>query len=163
MDTVASQVAALDGRVFVDDPQTLAALLQRNLAGRQRMLRLLAIAAAIVLLLTAFSVAGTLGEFVQQRVREIALRKALGASGHHTLLLVCRNIALPAFAGILFGSIGGIWLARAFSSELFGVHPLDALTLSATVLGLAVVGLVSATGPFLRALWVDPADALRVR
>lgn len=162
MERVASEVAGLDGRVFVDDPEPLAVLLQRNLAARQRMLRLLAIAASIVLLLTAFSIAGTLGEFVEQKVREIALRKALGASGRDTVLLVCGNLALPASAGIVLGSIGGVFLAKALSGELFGVQPLDALTLSGTVLGLVALAVAAAVGPMTRALWIDPARVLRM-
>ncbi len=115
-----------------------------------------------MLLLTAFSVGGTLAQFVEQKVREIALRKALGASGHQTLLLVCGNNAVLGSAGILLGSIGGVLLARAFSSELFGVHPLDALTLSATVLGLVAVGLAAAAGPIIRAVRIDPVRSLRM-
>lgn len=162
MERVASEVAGLDGRVFVEDPEPLAALLQRNLAARQRILTLLAIAASIVLILTAFSIGGTLGEFVEQKVREIALRKALGASGRDTLLLVWGNLALPASAGILVGSIGGVFLARALSSELFGVQPLDALTLTGTLLGLVALAGAAAVGPMTRALWIDPARALRM-
>jgi len=162
MERVVSQVVSLAARVLVDDPKMLAELLQGTLAARQRMLRLLAMAAGIVLLLTAFSVAGVLGEFVEHKVREIALRKALGASGRHTFVLVCGNIGIPGSAGLVLGSMGGFFLAKALSSELFGVEPLDVLTLTGTVLGLMAVGIAAAAGPITRALWVDPARALRM-
>ncbi len=162
MERVVSQVVSVDARVLVDDPQMLDDLLQRTLAARRRMLRLLTIAAGIVLLLAAFSVAGVLGEFVENKVREIALRKALGASGRHTCLLVWANIGVPGSAGILLGSVGGFFLARALSSELFGVAPLDALTLTGTVLGLVAVGIAAAAGPIARALSIDPSRALRL-
>ena len=116
MDRATSEVAGLDSRVLVDDPQTLSRLLERTVAARTRMLRLLGIAAAVVLLLTVFSVGGVLGAFVEHKVREIALRKALGASARHTLSLVCRSIAVPGVAGIVLGSVGGFFLARALLS-----------------------------------------------
>ncbi len=55
-----------------------------------------------------------------------------------------------------------VWLARALSSELFGVHPLDPLTLSATVLGLVAIGLAAAAGPIIRAVRIDPVRSLRM-
>ncbi len=162
MERVAAGISSLDSRVLVDDPRMLSHLLQGTVAARERMSRLLSVSAGIVLLLTVFSVGGVLGEFVEHRVREIALRKALGASARHTLSLVCRSIAVPGVAGIVLGSVGGFFLARALSSELFGVEPFDLATLTATVLGLMAVGIAAAAGPIRRALWIEPASALRM-
>ena len=69
----------------------------------------------------------------------------------------------PGSVGILLGMVGGFFLARGLSSELFGVEPLDLRALAATVLGLVVLGIAAAAGPIRRALWIQPAGALRIR
>jgi ABC-type antimicrobial peptide transport system permease subunit len=98
---------------------------------------------------------------VQNRTREIGLRKALGASPRRTVALVCRSVAIPSLAGALPGTFAGWLLARALSSHLFGVDPLDPLTLAVTAAGLVGAGIVAAASPIRRALRIDPATALR--
>jgi predicted permease len=161
MQRVVGELARIDRRVVVDDPHTLASLFKKSVFARQRMLRLLTAAAAIVLLLTGFSVGGALSEFVENKVREIALRKALGASSSRTVWLVCRHIGAPCVAGFAFGSAGGWALARMLSGQLFGIGAADPATATATVVAEVLLGLVAAAGPLRRALWIDPARALR--
>jgi putative ABC transport system permease protein len=161
MQDVVAELGRIDRRVVVDDPHTLASLFARNILARQRMLRLLTAAASIVLLLTVFSVGGALSEFVENKLREIALRKALGASSSRTAWLVCRHVGGPCVAGLAFGSVGGWVLAQTLSGQLFGVGPSDPSTVLATVLLQLGLGLIAAAGPVRRALWIHPARALR--
>jgi len=161
MQRVVSEVVALDRRVVVDDPQTLRGLLAAGLAQRQRTLRLLALAAAVVFMLTWFSVTGALGDFVENKRREMALRKALGASQRDTILLLANYLAVPSLIGLLLGCVAGLLLARTLATELFGVAPTDPATVAAAVAALLMVGVVAAAGPISRAIAVDPSRALR--
>lgn len=161
MERVVGELGRIDRRVVVDDPQTLQSLFTKTIVARQRTLRLLTLAAGVVLLLTAFSVSGALSEFVENKTREIGLRKALGASSLRTVLLVCKYVGVPCVGGLLFGCIGGWVLARMLSSELFGLDAADPSTVVATVISQVALGVVAAAGPLRRAICIDAAGALR--
>jgi len=161
MDRVVGILVALDRRVVVDDPQRLETLLSDTQAHRRRTLRMLSLAAAIVLMLTAFSISGALSEFVAHKTRELALRKALGATSPDTVRQLARHLARPCIAGLAIGSVGGWSLARMLSSDLFGVASADPVTMVATILGVFAVGLIAAIGPLTRAIAIDPAHSLR--
>lgn len=160
MDRVVATLVALDRRVVVDDPQLLETLLAETHAHRRRTLRILALAAAMVLMLTSFSIGGALSEFVANNTRELALRKALGATSPDTVRQLARHLARPCIAGMVMGFIAGWSLARMLSSDLFGIASADPATMVATVVCVFAVGLIAAVGPLTRALSIDPAHAL---
>jgi len=100
---------------------------------------------------------------VENRARELALRKALGASARQTATLLIGQVAIPGLAGIAAGSAGGWMLARTLSSELFGVQATDPATAASTLVALALVALGAAAGPIRQALGIKPAEALRAQ
>jgi putative ABC transport system permease protein len=161
MDQVVRVLVAADHRVVVDEPQMLGTLLAETLGHRRRTLRILAFATAVVFMLTSFSISGALSEFVANKTRDLALRKALGASVPDTLLLLAAYVARPCIAGLIVGTVGGWWLARTLSGELFGIAPTDPAAMGATVVCVVLVGGLAAVGPLARAIRIDPAHALR--
>ena len=131
--------------------------------------RFLVAFAVIAILVGGFIIANTFSILVAQRVRELALLRALGASGAQ----VRRSVLLEAtLMGLLGSSLGiglGLLLARALAS-LFRAFGLDingdALDLTPTAVVLAyVVGLgvtlVSAYLPARRASRTAPVAAMR--
>ena len=104
---------------------------------------------------------GIVGFAVQQRVREFAVRRALGATTSEVMRLVVGGIA-PVFAGgLAIGLVLAAVLGRMFGAVLVDVDPLDPLTFAATGSVLVLVGLIAVAGPARRALRVDPARVLR--
>jgi macrolide transport system ATP-binding/permease protein len=158
---VVRTLLAVDYRVVVDDPQMLEALLADTVAQRTRTMRVLALAALVVLLLTAFSVSGALRELVASKTAELALRQALGARRRDTVLVLARCVAGPGAAGLFIGAGGGWVLAGTMASELVGVAPADPAMLMAAVVTVLVVGSASAIGQLSRALAIDPGHELR--
>lgn len=158
---VLREVRALDPAVSTDDPQTVRELFTDTFATRRRLLVLLGGAACIVLLLTAFSLVSTLGQFIAARSREIAIRLALGAERRHVAALLGRHVAIALLVGLAAGAGTGLVLARSLSSELFGVTPTDPLTFVESLAALLLLTIAAALAPLWRASRIDPTTALK--
>jgi putative ABC transport system permease protein len=112
-------------------------------------------------LLAAIGIYGVMAYSVAQRTREIGIRMALGATALEILDLIGRRAVLLLALGFVFGLAGAAALTRLISSQLWGVAPTDPLTFGGVSLLLAVVALSACLIPALRAVRVDPTEALR--
>jgi ABC-type antimicrobial peptide transport system permease subunit len=122
---------------------------------------LFSIFAIIAVVLAAAGIYGVLAYSVSQRMREIGVRRALGAVDGRILNLVLRQGVLQLGIGLGIGLLSAAGFARLLSSQLRGVTPFDALTFSVVALTLLLVGFVASLIPALRALHVNPMEALR--
>jgi putative ABC transport system permease protein len=122
---------------------------------------LLALFAITALLLACLGVYGALSYLVSLRQREAGLRLALGASRLGIIRQFCsyalRVIAVACASGLLLSAA----FTRALSGMLFGVSPLDPLTLSGVVALVLAVGSFAALVPSVRAASAEPAQVLR--
>ena len=136
-------------------------LLSSTIADRKFNMFLLGVFAAVALSLAAVGIYGLIAFSVAQRTRELGIRIALGALPRDVLLLVIRQGATPALAGIVLGSLGAIASTRWMRSMLFQVDPLDPVTFGAVGVALAVVAIGATWAPALRAARVSPVTAMR--
>jgi len=113
------------------------------------------------LLLAAMGIYGVIAYSVSRRRREVGVRIALGATrGEIRRHVMGNGIRLTAI-GLLIGIAGAVALGRVASSALYGVSPVDPLTLAGVlVLFLGVAALASVL-PAERASRTDPVGALR--
>jgi ABC-type antimicrobial peptide transport system permease subunit len=77
------------------------------------------------------------------------------------LTMVLREATWIALVGITCGIGATLLSTRLVTSLLYGLHPNDPAILAASVLLLAVVGLVASWVPACRAAAVEPMQALR--
>ena len=112
-------------------------------------------------LLAAIGLYGVMAYIVAQRTREIGVRIALGASGRDVMMLVMRDVFLLTGIGIAIGLPAAWALTRMVQSQLYGIHPNDAVTVAGATAGIAVVALLAGYLPAWRATRVDPMRALR--
>ena len=134
----------------------------RYSAGEYQMMAELVTALGIIgLALTVVGLYGFLAFRVTQRRREIGIRMALGASREATSLLVLRDTARMGCMGLGLGLVLAFAAARLESSLVFGVNPLDALSVAGAFGILAIAMAAASWLPARRAASIDPIRALR--
>ena len=116
---------------------------------------------AIALLLAAIGVYGLMSFAVNQRLREIAIRVALGADRTS----VVRKVIGDGVGIAVVGLVGGGFVARSsvqiVKSLIFGVTPRDPLTIAGAAALLGSIAIVACLLPALRAARTDPTALLR--
>jgi putative ABC transport system permease protein len=140
--------------------QTLETLRERYFRQDRAMAALLVAVVAAMLLVTALGIVGLASFWVQQRTRQIGVRRALGATRRDILRYFQTENFLIVGAGVLLGMLlayaGNLLLMRHFD---LGRLPASYLPIGAALLWL--VGQLAVLGPALRASRVPPAVATR--
>jgi putative ABC transport system permease protein len=124
--------------------------------------RFLASFAGAAMLLASVGLYSLISLIVTARTREIGVRIALGASAGQIMRLVFAGAGWMLGAGVALGLILTVGAERLIKSALFGVSPLDVVTLGSAVMVLAVVTAIAALLPARRAAAIDPLDAIRI-
>jgi putative ABC transport system permease protein len=122
---------------------------------------LLVVFAVVALVLAIAGVYGVMAYTVNQRVPEIGLRVALGASPSDVMRLVLREGALLVAIGLAAGAALSFAGARFISGLLFGVSARDPMVFAAVSVLVATAAIAACLIPGRRALRVDPLLALR--
>jgi putative ABC transport system permease protein len=115
----------------------------------------------VALLLAAVGLYGVLSGSVSERIPEIGVRMALGATRSDILTLVLRDgMRLTAF-GMMMGLCGAFAASRGTVSLLFGTSALDPVSWLGMMAVLAIVAALACWIPAWRSANVDPSSALR--
>ena len=122
---------------------------------------LLGLFAALAAALAVVGVYGVVSYTVAQRVPEIGVRLALGASPHQVVALVVEEGARLLALGLGIGLVASALASRAVQGLLFSVQGLDPLTYAAAALILGLAALGASYLPARRAAHVTPLSALR--
>jgi putative ABC transport system permease protein len=134
---IQERIWELDRNIVLSDAQTMEDALSNSLADTRSITTVLGMFAAVALGLAALGLYGVLAFFVTQRVHEIGIRVALGATG-------------------------AIGATRLVEGMLFQTGPRDPVTFAGVTIFFLIVALGACLLPAWRALRVDPLEALRV-
>ncbi len=145
----------------VANVQTLEEIKSQSVAPVRLRTVLLAIFAGIAVLLAAIGIYGVLSYSVAQRVHEMAIRLALGASAGDLLKLVIGKAMLMVLVGLALGVAAALALTRVLASLLFDTSTTDPITWIAVGVLLAAVALLACYIPARRVTKVDPMAVLR--
>lgn len=130
--------------------------------GRERFQTiLLGLFAGIALLLTTIGLYGVMAQSVAQRMQEIGIRMAMGATREDVRAMVLWHGGILSVAGTLIGLIGALAFAHVIESLLYEIPPRDPLTYVSVCVMLSAVALVASYVPAARATRLDPIVALR--
>jgi len=159
--TVRELIWDLDRDVPIADVSTLSTRVSESTVTQKLQTFLLGTFAAIALVLTAIGLYGVLAHFVTERTRELGIRMAIGADVAHILFEVAKRGVVLAGIGITLGLGLGLMASRLLQSLLFETQPTDGWTYFAVSVFLALVALGACLVPALRAVRIDPVQALK--
>jgi len=117
--------------------------------------------ALVALVLAAVGIYGVMAYSVTQRTNELGIRMALGAQRADVMKLVFRQGLNLTLLGVLIGLGRSFALTRVLTAYLFGIGATDPTTFAGVSLLLTLVSLAACLIPALRAMRVDPMEALR--
>ncbi len=161
----AAEVRTAVAAVAPDLPITSVRSLEEQVEGSLRQERLLSQLTAffglLALLLAAVGLYGVLAYGVSQRTNEIGIRMALGAEPAQVLGTVFGTAMRWVGTGIVIGLAAAVAASRFLSSLLFGLDPIDPMTLLLTTAVLTAVAALATYAPARRASRLDPVRALR--
>ena len=124
-------------------------------------LLLLRIASLAALILGAVGLYGVVSYMVRLRLKEMAVRLALGAGPDLLRRMILGQAATVTAVGVVIGLGATFVVMRLLGSMLFDVTPTDPLALAAAAGLMVVVAFVASWFPARRAAATDPATALR--
>jgi putative ABC transport system permease protein len=158
---VRALVASLNSDLPVTNLKSMDEILHDFLAPHRFNMLLLAIFGLAALLLSAVGVFGVISYSVSNRVQEIGIRMALGASSRQVGRLIVGEALILTSIGLAIGFGLSLWSMRLLGGLLFDVGHADNLTTACVAALLAAVALVASYVPARRAMRVDPMIALR--
>jgi predicted permease len=152
---------AVDPRLPFIGFQPMSAVMARDLDVPRFLATLLAAFAIVAALLAAVGLYGLMRYAGSQRIREIGIRIAFGATSARVLRAFLREGVLVAAGGLAAGALGATVTTDIIAAYLFGVTPLDAPTFAAAAVLLLATAALASLIPAVRAARVDPVRALK--
>jgi predicted permease len=143
------------------DVHTMDDLARASLDRQRFLLWLFGIFAGLALLLACIGIYGVLTYLTNQRVPEIGLRMALGASAGNVMRLVLGQSLGMIVIGIAVGILGALAAGRLLQHLVEGTRPTDLSAFAIMIPILLAAALFASFLPARRASQVDPMGALR--
>ncbi|MGA2571067.1 MAG: ABC transporter permease [Terracidiphilus sp.] len=141
--------------------QTLTDLLVTAAEIADALTAMLVLVAAVTLAVGGVGIMNIMLANVRSRIREIGIRKALGATNREIKLQFLTEAVLISLAGGLVGSLLGFLIP--FSIRIFTDYafPFSWLSVLIALTAAVLVGVVFGTVPATRAAEMDPVDSLK--
>ena len=151
--------AARDQAMY--EERTMEQLVSASLARQRFLLLLFGIFAALALLLACIGIYGVLAYLTGQRVPEIGVRMALGATASNVMWLILRQSVAMIFVGVAAGTVAALAAGRVLHRLVEGMQPVELSTFAITIPVLVAAALLASFLPAHRASRIAPTTALR--
>jgi predicted permease len=160
---IIAEIHTVDARISVKWVKTLAQIHDSNRSVQMARIgaRLGLTAGATALFLAALGIYAIKGYMVASRTSEIGVRKALGATNRSIMGMVLWDGLVLTMVGLMVGLGLGLAVAKVAASMLYGISPVDPVSIVVTVALLGAASLLAGYIPARRAAKVDPMVALR--
>src|SRR6266403_753758 len=161
VESLRGEVRGATGDQVLYEVRTMEQLARSTLDQHRFLLLLFGVFAGLALLLACIGIYGVLAYLTVQRVPEIGVRLALGATAREVIWLVLRQSLAMIFAGVAVGFSAAVGAARLLERSVEGVRSMEPLAFTIMVAILIVAGLFASWLPARRASRIDPIVALR--
>jgi predicted permease len=160
---IREMVAQIDPRVPLLELATLDQKIRSDadFQGKRVLAQTAAVLGLMALLLASVGLYGVTSYSVAMRVREIAVRMALGARADRVVAMVLRQALGVATIGATIGGLVAIAAVIVIQAQVFGVSGLDVATLTGSAALLTAAMLLASFLPAWRAARLDPNVVLR--
>lgn len=158
---IARALGPLDGRATVSEVRPFSELRNEKLMVPRILGIMLPCFAGCAIAMAFIGVYAVVSYSTTQRKREIAIRRALGASNPTVAKLVLLEAARIGMAGVAIGSCLLAVVVRAMSSALPGVQLLSASRIAAIACAMLAVVILAGAIPAAKAVRTDPATDLK--
>ncbi|HJU74279.1 MAG TPA: FtsX-like permease family protein, partial [Gemmatimonadaceae bacterium] len=158
---VRDAMRSIDASLPIFDARPLTQVVSASIGEERFLVRILSLFSVLAVVLSAIGIYGVVAYGVEQRRRELGVRLALGASRDRVLGLVLRDGVRLALLGGALGIAGAMGLTNLLESVLYGVRPIDPLTLTVVTLALMAIAVIASLAPAVRAARLHPSSALR--
>ena len=156
-----SAVREVDPAAAVSGVAPMQTIVDRTIAQPRLLAWMFGAFAVLALVVAGVGVYAVTSYAVGARTAEFGVRMALGARPRDVLGLVVAGGVPTVLAGLTLGTGATILTAGLVRNLLFGIEPLDPLSLTTAAAAIAVTALVATVLPACRAARVDPLTALR--
>jgi putative ABC transport system permease protein len=143
------------------DVRSMEQLVNDSLSTQRFVLVLFFVFAALALLLACIGIYGVVAYLMTQRVPEIGVRMALGATAGDVMWLVMRQSIVMIFAGVGCGTIAALAAGRSLEHLVEGVRQIELMSFAVMIPILVAAALLASFVPARRASRIDPMSALR--
>lgn len=141
--------------------QTQASNIKAGRAGAVVLTQMFVAVGVLALILAAAGLYGVLAFSVEQRTREIGIRRAIGSDRIGVTRLVLQRIGGQLLVGLAIGVAIALPWSKLLANPAFHTRAYDPLIFGATIVLILLVAVVASLVPLRRALRVDPVIALR--
>jgi len=161
VETLRNELKGAAGDQVLYEVRTMEQLARGSLAQQRFLLLLFGMFAGLALVLACIGIYGVLAYLTGQRVPEMGVRSALGASAGDVLWLVLRQSLEMILIGVALGAAGALAAGRVLQRLVEGMQPTAASSFAVMIPLLIGVALLASFVPARRASRVDPVIALR--
>ncbi len=154
-------VRSLDPQLALAQIQTMQQTVSDSEAPRRFNTTVIAAFAGGAVLLAVLGIYSVIAFSVELRVREIAIRMALGSQRKGIVRLILRSALRLAAIGCVAGVLGALAVSRLMGSLLFQVNPFDPLVLAVAGIAILFLVLTASALPAIQAASINPTKALR--
>jgi putative ABC transport system permease protein len=142
-----SIVKSLDPQVAVQHVQPLDAVVSEMTSQRRLNTILLGGFAVVATILALVGLYGVMAYSVQQRMRELGVRLALGATGSNVMQLVLKEGLQLVAIGLVLGLAAAFFSSSLLSKILYHVKPTDPATLASIAVMTVIVSAIACAVP----------------
>ncbi len=158
---IREQIRAVDSDQGITKMELLQQMVSDSIARPRLEAVVLTAFGVIALGLACIGLYGLIAFSVAQRLREIGIRIALGASKAGIFRMILGDGFRLTVVGVSLGLAGVVSSTHFLRSLLFEINPLDPATLVSVICVLLMVSAIACYLPALRATNADPASVLR--